>query len=149
MNIDNDEAGIVRLIPQKPPFVMVGKAICSDEMHTETEFYIRSDTIFVEDGFFREPGLIENMAQTMAVRGGLARKSGDKKAQVGMIGAVKNFRCYRLPRMHTTIRTRIVLEGEILGAAMIRGAVFQADEKLAECEMKIFMKEDNENLYPG
>jgi len=130
------------LIPQKPPFVMVGKVIASDEASTETSFFIEEDNIFVKDGFLREPGLIENIAQTLAVRGGIMHILEKKEVPLGMIGSIKNLHIFKLPAVGSAINTRIVIENEILMATLIRGQVTQGGELLAECEMKIFVKND-------
>jgi predicted hotdog family 3-hydroxylacyl-ACP dehydratase len=60
------EENVLNLIPQKPPFVMIGRLLHWDEKLTRTSFLVNDDNVFVEDGEFREPGLIENIAQTAA-----------------------------------------------------------------------------------
>jgi 3-hydroxymyristoyl/3-hydroxydecanoyl-(acyl carrier protein) dehydratase len=61
---------ITSLIPQKYPFVMVGKLLLVDETLTKSSFVIKSDNLFVKNGFFQEAGLMENIAQTAALRAG-------------------------------------------------------------------------------
>jgi len=50
------EEDILTLIPQKPPFVMVGKLLFSDDDHTKTSFTIPADNVLVIDGKFTEAG---------------------------------------------------------------------------------------------
>ena len=61
---------ILSYIPQRPPFVMVDEIIDSGEKKTCSKFLIKEDNIFVENGFLKEPGLVENIAQTAAARAG-------------------------------------------------------------------------------
>src|ERR1700676_785962 len=61
---------IIPLIPQKPPFVMVGKLLYIDETNTRSSFRITNDNVFVKDNLFQEAGLLENIAQTAALRAG-------------------------------------------------------------------------------
>ena len=60
------EENIQALIPQKPPFVMIDKLINFSETTTSTSFCIKADNIFVAHDYFKEPGLVENIAQTAA-----------------------------------------------------------------------------------
>ena len=53
-------------IPQKPPMVMVNSIIEASGTTTVTSFLVKEDNIFMEDGFLREPALIENIAQSAA-----------------------------------------------------------------------------------
>ena len=70
-------------IPQKPPMVMVDRLTGVVDNVTTTNFLIRDDNIFCEKGEFREPGLIENMAQTAAAgTGARARRAGGAGGRV-------------------------------------------------------------------
>ena len=122
---------------------MVDNVISSDDVVTESSFTIRSDNIFVDNGVFIEPGLVENMAQTLAVRGGIIRTREKKDVPVGLIGSIKNLKVRKLPKVGSTIHTRIKIENEVLLATIIKGEVIQDEEILAECEMKIFLKRDD------
>src|SRR5210317_916376 len=101
-----------KLIPQKPPMVMVDTLIYHDEQKTSTGFLIQKDNIFVEDGVLSEEGMIENMAQSSALRTGWIGKSEKGGEQfsppVGVIGAVKNFKLYLNPKINTGIITNIL-----------------------------------------
>lgn len=121
---------------------MVDEVISSDEEFTESSFTIKPDNVFIDNGVFVESGLVENIAQTMALRGGVIRIREKRDAPIGLIGAIKNLKVYRLPEVGTTIQTKIKIEYEVLMATIIKGEVFQDDEVLAECEMKIFLKKE-------
>ena len=86
------------LIPQRPPFVMVDKLLSFSEATTSTSFSIKADNIFVENGEFKEPGLVENIAQTAAARAGYISKTENKPVAVGYIGAVNNLEVNYLPK---------------------------------------------------
>jgi len=77
-------------IPQKPPMVMVDRLTGVVENVTTTTFLIRDDNIFCENGELREPGLIENMAQTAAA--GTGARTGDSAAEApaGIIGGIRS-----------------------------------------------------------
>ncbi|NQT77307.1 MAG: hydroxymyristoyl-ACP dehydratase [Bacteroidetes bacterium] len=136
---------ILTLIPQRPPMVMVDKLIYSDEQKAITGFSIREGNIFCSKGRFLEAGLIENMAQSAALHTGwMARQQTAgkmKKPAVGVIGALKNLRVFRLPEVNSEIKTEITVLTKIFNASMISGRVKAGDDVLAECEMKIFLQE--------
>lgn len=132
---------ILELIPQRPPMVMVGNHISYDEKNTVTTFFIRNDNIFCKDGFFTEPGLIENIAQTCAVRIGYFNKINEKEILIGFIGAIKELKIHFLPAAETEITTEIFIETEIIGFTLILGKVFSNGNISAECEMRILIKQ--------
>jgi len=127
-------------IPQKPPMVMVDHIVAVNDKTTVTSFLIREDNIFIEDGFFREPGLIENIAQSAAA--GIAAKSEktDEEPKLGFIGAIRELKIHRLPRAGDEIRTSVTVTHEILNATVVTGEIRLHDELLAACELRIFLE---------
>ncbi len=135
------------LIPQKPPIEMVDKLWFNDETTTISGFSIKSTNIFCEDGFFREPGIIENIAQTAALRVGyvvsLMEKNGEKvNPPVGYIGAIKKLIINRLPEIGSELRTEVKIQHVVFDVTLISGKTTINGETIAECEMKIFLKKD-------
>jgi predicted hotdog family 3-hydroxylacyl-ACP dehydratase len=134
-----EEIDIQLLIPQKPPFVMVGKLITCDAQTTCTRFYIPSENVLVFNGELSEAGLIENMAQTAAAGAGyMARQANQPVASIGYIGAIKNLEINALPKIGTTIDTETVITGEVLGVTIVTGTAKCDGLTLASCEMKIY-----------
>jgi predicted hotdog family 3-hydroxylacyl-ACP dehydratase len=127
------------LIPQKKPFVMVGQLINCDEKYIHTGFTPSEKNIFSENGFFTEPGLIENMAQSAAAGTGYFFKSQSKPVPVGFIGAIKDFKLVRLPKVNDKLETEINVVAEVMNASVIKAKVSCNGEELASCEMKIFL----------
>ena len=56
------------LLPQREPFVMIGSLVHFDMKRTVTKTIIRESNIFVDNGIFSATGMMENVAQTCAVR---------------------------------------------------------------------------------
>lgn len=134
-----------KLIPQEKPMIMVDSLIHNEALKTITGFYIDRGNLFSENGKFTAEGLIENMAQSAALRTGWIAMQGhvpdqDFTPPVGVIGAVKNFKLHALPRIETTITTEIRIEAEIMNATIVKGRVMQDDKVLAEGELKIFLQ---------
>lgn len=133
---------ITDLIPQKPPFVMVDKLLNFNEAVTTTGLSIRTENIFVENGILKEPGLVENIAQTAAVRAGYISKTQNKPVQVGYIGAVSNLQIFALPKTGDELITEIAIENQIFDVTLISGKIICNNEVIAQCKMKIFINQN-------
>ncbi len=130
---------ILSLIPQRPPFVMIGALQHYDEQVTRTSFHILPGNILVEEGVFSEAGLIENIAQTAAARAGYMATVTNQPVQVGYIGALKNLEVYHLPKVEDELETEVRVENQIFEVTVVRGKVWCNKVLMAQCEMKIFI----------
>ncbi len=130
---------IQTFIPQRPPFVMVDEVLSSDETITRSKFLITQDNVLVENGFLREPGLVENIAQTAAARAGYISKNENKPVRLGYIGSIRNLEINGLPKINDEIITEITIEKQIFDVSVISGKITCNDAILAHCEMKIFI----------
>lgn len=136
---------ILEYIPQRPPIVMIDKLWTSDEQVTKTGLLIRPDLLFVENGHFTEPGLMENIAQTGAIRAGYYHISRNEPVPLGFIGDFKNLQIDELPKVGMEITTTVNLKQEVLGISVFEGKVYHQDQLLVSCEMKIFVQKDEKN----
>lgn len=126
--------------------LMVDNLIEHEEERTLTGFSIEAGNIFVNDGLFSESGIIENMAQSAALRtgwAGMQKSEGEANFNppIGVIGSVKNFKLFRLPKVNNRLETEILVQAEIFNATVIKASVRSDGELLAEAELKIFIPE--------
>ena len=135
---------VLKLIPQGIEMCMVDMLLYHDKKLSRTGFYIEKDNLFNVKGSFSEEGMIENIAQSAALRSGWMSKIGAGETElapsIGVIGAIKNFMLYRNPAINTSITTEVEVITEIFNATMVQGKIMQDDELLAECELKIFIQ---------
>jgi predicted hotdog family 3-hydroxylacyl-ACP dehydratase len=129
---------IKTLIPQQPPFVMVDRLLHFDQILTRTEFEIKPDSLFLENGVLLEAGLIENIAQTCAARLGYINKiiQGDV-VHLGFIGAMKSLIIKKLPATGSTLETNIEVVNEVFNITLVNAVTLCNGEVLVTCEMKI------------
>lgn len=113
----------------------------ADESGAETGLTVQEDNIFVRDGRFREPGLIEHIAQSSAAFAGYGTFARGEEPKLGYIGEIKECNLYALPKVGDELRTTIRLVAEAGGIRLIGAETKVKDEKVAECQMKIFLKE--------
>ena len=126
------------IIPQQGAFVMIDRLVHFDEVFTRTEFEIRPDNMFVEDGKFQESGLIENIAQTCAARMGYINTVILKdEVRLGFIGAMKSLIIHKLPDLYSKLETTIEVVNEVFNITLVNAKTLCNGEVLISCEMKI------------
>lgn len=130
---------ILSLIPQQPPFVMVGELLYADETVSRTSFTVTADNVMVSNGFFTEGGLLENMAQTAAAGAGYATISQNKPVEAGYIGAVKNLVIHHLPAVSDVLETEVMFKEQVFNVTLVTATVSSKGKPIAGCEMKIFI----------
>ena len=137
-----DKIDIHELLPQREPFVMVGRMVYFDMGRCATRTRIAPGNLFVEKGRFTASGIIENIAQTCAARIGYINKYILKKGiQLGFIGAIRNMNLYRSPEAGEEIETEIVTIEEVLGMTLVSAKVTDGEETIAEAEIKIALSD--------
>lgn len=130
------------LIPQRPPIVMVDVVWSADEQSADTGLTIQEDNIFVKDGLFREPGLIEHIAQSAAAFAGYGTFVRGEEPKLGFIGEIKDSVFNLMPPVGSELRTHVQLVTVIGGIRLINAEVRLKDELVATCVMKFFLKDD-------
>jgi 3-hydroxyacyl-[acyl-carrier-protein] dehydratase len=121
---------------------MIGEVVIADGTITQTILTIPNDNIFVTNGYFTEPGLIENMAQTAGAGTGYKSKKEGKPMPGGYIAALKNVHIATLPKAGDTIITETVFLQTLLGFHLVKGKITCGDKEIANCEFKIFVHTD-------
>lgn len=128
---------ISHLIPQKAPFEMVTTLVQFSATQATSSFTISKENIFVTNNTFTEPGLIENMAQTVALHTGYDFFLKGKEAPTGYIGSIKKVDINELPIVNQTITTQATILIEMMGVTMVDIVVFDENKKiLASSQMK-------------
>ncbi|PWI29967.1 hypothetical protein DI383_09445 [Flavobacteriaceae bacterium LYZ1037] len=128
---------ISHLIPQKKPFVMVDTLLDFTNSKVVSSFLIKEDNLFVKNNILLESGLIENMAQTVALHTGYDFFIKNEEAPTGYIGSIKKVEISKLPALNDIITTKVDILHEFNGVTMVAINVFNNDnEEIASGEMK-------------
>lgn len=135
-------SNILDLIPQRPPIVMVDKFYGIDEANSYTGLTITLDNIFIENGKFKEPGIIEHIAQSAAARIGYICQQTNIPVPLGFIGSVDKLTIHSLPLVGKELYTEIKIIQEVAEITLIGAIVKSEDSLIAECRMKIFLKKE-------
>lgn len=127
---------VEELLPQKTPFVMVSFLYDFKETSIITGFKILEDNLFVEDNRFNESGLIENMAQSIALHTNYDFFLKNKKAPTGYIGSIKNVKLIELPKVGETIKTDVKVLQEFMGVTLVDATVTCGDKEIISAQLK-------------
>lgn len=136
------------LLPQDPPIEMVDKLWYSQDKASISGLLVTEENMFSQNGELQEPGLIENIAQTAALRLGYIvlekQKNGEStEPPIGFIGAIKKLKIHKLPKVGDELVTQIIEGNTVFSVTIIQGETRVNGELVAECEMKIFLKTDD------
>ena len=134
--------GILGLIPQRPPIVMVDSFFGIEENCSYSGLTITSDNIFCEAGKLQEPGIIEHIAQSAAARIGFIYTRQGAQVPLGFIGSVDKLKIYNLPEVGIKLFTEITVVQEVFDITLVSAQVKADEELIAECRMKIFIKKE-------
>jgi predicted hotdog family 3-hydroxylacyl-ACP dehydratase len=135
------DKNVIQLIPQRPPFVMIGELLSTDETFTRSRFVIPADNVLIESGYFTEAGLVENIAQTAAARAGYNAQRENRPVAVGFIALIKNLELAKLPRVGQTLLTEVEIQDQVFNTTLIGGKIWCNEELLAQCEMSIMIQQ--------
>jgi len=128
---------ISKLIPQKTPFVMVDTLLEFSNEKIVSSFKIIDSNLFVKDGVFLESGLIENMAQTVALHTGYDYFLKGEDAPTGYIGSIKKVEVFQLPKLNEAITTEALILHEFMGVTMVEVKAYDANKtEIASAQMK-------------
>ncbi len=135
-------ADIHRLIPQRPPIVMVDKFFGIEENCSFSGLTIAPDNLFCEDGKLQEAGIIEHMAQSAAARVGYIYTEKGEKVPLGFIGGIDKLHIHRLPEAGSELITEVIVIQEVFDITLIGAKTQAGDQLIAECRMKIYLKKE-------
>ena len=128
----NPTHDIATWIPQRPPFVFIDTIVEVDANHAVTRYTVPADCLLLTDGALSLAGLMENAAQTCAVRASFC--GGNR---ICFIGAVNRMEAARFPKVGETLTTEIVLLEEVLNISLIECTTKVGDELILTTTLKL------------
>lgn len=127
---------VEQLIPQKAPFVMVDKLIKFGENSLIAGLTIPEGNIFVTGGRFTEPGIVEHMAQSVALYTGYQYYLKNEPAPTGYIGSIKEVNILELPQAGDSLVTEVSVLQEFMGITLVDIVTKKNDVAIATSQMK-------------
>jgi predicted hotdog family 3-hydroxylacyl-ACP dehydratase len=120
--------------------VMVDELVRAEANLAVTRFTILQDNLFLISRRLGEPGLVENIAQTIAAMVGYDCSLKNIPVPIGYIAAVKDLKIVSLPAEGSVIETTVIITNQVMDVTVVRGKVEQAGNVICSCEMKVVAK---------
>ncbi|WP_281231216.1 hypothetical protein [Flavobacterium gelatinilyticum] len=131
-----EKEAVENLLPQKFPFVMVDSMLSYSETSLVSGFNIKSDNIFFDNNTFLEAGLIEHMAQSVALHTGYQFFLKNEIAPTGYIGSIKEIEIKKLPELNDIIQSEVTILQEFAGITLVDIVTTLNNEEIARGQMK-------------
>lgn len=131
-----DKAFVENLIPQKAPFVMVDKLLFFEENKITAGLTVSNENIFTSNEVFQESGLVEHMAQSVALYTGYQYFLKNEPAPTGYIGSIKTIQINRLPKLNEQVETSVAVLQEFMGVTLVDIISRVNDEVIGTSQMK-------------
>ena len=148
-NIENKD--FKNFLPHRGSMLMVKDLLAIDDDSVSSGLPILNDCIFVNNkGFFTEPGLIENAAQTStAIVGQSFFKeddvTGESNQLVGYISAIRKVEVFQLPKVGDYITTKASLVSRLdtndMCICVINCSTFIEDKLIVDCTFNFLIHE--------
>jgi predicted hotdog family 3-hydroxylacyl-ACP dehydratase len=132
---------ILRYIPQRPPVVMVDSFYGVEGDNSYSGYTVPEVSIFCRDGILDECALIENMAQSAALRIGWLYVSEGKEVPLGFIGSVGKCDITRRVRAGEILLTTVKTVAEIGSVTLAEAEITSGGEKICAGTLKIFLQQ--------
>ncbi len=127
---------LLKCIPQRNPIVMVDVLYRFNETEVSAGLSIATTGIFLKNNTIQEPGLIEHMAQTVALHTGFGFYMKNLQAPMGYIGSIANLKINRLPIVGEKIQTTATILQEFAGITLVDIICQINNEIIATAQMK-------------
>jgi len=130
------QGDITQLIPQRDPMVMVDSLIDYSDKHVVSSFLIKESNLFLQGNILVEGGLIEHMAQSVAMHTGYFYFLQSLPSPVGYIGTIQNLEIYSLPQLGDSLVSSVSILEEFMGVTLVEISVKVDNLIVAKGKMK-------------
>ena len=143
----NQNIAIQQFLPHRQPMLFVDTIILIETNYVEAIYTIKSDQLFLQNDYFSEIGLIENMAQVCSSIIGQKYFIDDdlqKGDLIGYISTIKTCTIYNLPKINQTILTKAklleVFDYEDYAISTMETQVFIDDKVYAMATLNLLLQ---------
>lgn len=126
---------LLQCIPQRPPIVMVDALIDYTSNTLISEYKVGTQRLFTHM-HLTEPGIIEHMAQSVALHTGYSYFLKNIPAPVGYIGSISQLSIIRLPKVGEILHTEIEILQEFSGITLVNITTTVEGIRIASGQMK-------------
>ena len=131
---------IRKLVPHREPVLAIDSLLKCSNTNLQASFTITKDHLFTCKGYFSEAGLIEHMAQCIALHTGYLGALEANAPQEGYIGTIKAAEIFSMPKIGDTMVTQIEILHSVMGMSMVTAAIHVNGKLCAEASMNTILK---------
>lgn len=136
MELPIQGAEILKMIPQRFPIVLVDSLYEYSSLSVKTGLLVSKDSLFVLEDVLQESGLLEHMAQSVALHTGYDYCVRNEKSPTGYIGSIQKVELYRMPRIGELIQTDVLIVQEFMGVTLVEIVSRVQQETIGVAQMK-------------
>lgn len=133
-------AEIEAYIPQQYPFALVDTLYHCQPGEAWAGLRVSPDNLLVQDGYLSEAGILESMAQAVALKAGYEAQDQAAPARVGFIAALKQVHLYALVPVGTTLVTHVRIVLQALDVLVVQTTSGYDTTLVADGEMRLFLE---------
>lgn len=134
-----DEDFAQKIMPHKPPMLLVKKLLHSEENLAEAEVRISPDNPFLDVcGNLHESVFPELVAQTLALNTAYTRSLRNEILASGFVVGFKHFKVYQTAKVYDFLTVKVQKTGQFENLTIIEGKIFYEDCLIAEGEVRIW-----------
>jgi 3-hydroxyacyl-[acyl-carrier-protein] dehydratase len=129
-----------RLIPHRPPMLLVDRLMESDGEKARVEVTLRKDHLLLDAAGALEPvALIEILAQSYAAMKGLSEQKANRPVRDGFLVALRKLKILGRAQVGDLLTIEVSTIGEFDFFTLAEGKVYRGDECLAQSQISLWI----------
>lgn len=133
---------VARVIPHKPPMLLIDRLLEVQERASVSEMTVREDMIFVDDnGHLDDASYPEIISQAAAAQEGFRRFGGRRPLIEGFLLGIKNIEILGNSYVGDTLRISLHKKAKFGDFGILKGEVYKADKLIARGEIKVWQND--------
>jgi radical SAM protein with 4Fe4S-binding SPASM domain len=133
---------VARVIPHKPPMLLIDRLLEVKERASVSEMTVRDDMIFVdENGHLDDASYPEIISQAVAAQEGFRRFGSRNPLIEGFLLGIKNLEVLGNSFVGDTLRISLYKKAKFGDFGILSGEVYKADELIARGEIKVWQSD--------
>ncbi|MAK36116.1 MAG: hypothetical protein CMC15_08070 [Flavobacteriaceae bacterium] len=135
-----DPSMLHRLLPHRSPMLLIDTVLSYTEQSIVCSYKVVQNSLFVIDSIFSESGIIEHMAQTVAVHTGYSGYLNQHPTREGYIGAIKSVEVMRLPKLGEVLTSEATILYSAMEMTLVAITSVVNEVPVARAEMSTILK---------
>ena len=134
----------VKVVPHKPPMLLIDKLIEIKERSSVSEMEISDDMIFIgEKGILDRESYAEIISQAIAAQDGFKHFGNNRTRSEGLLLGIKNLEVFGDARVGDKLSIHVYKVAKYGDFGIIQGEVFKGNDVIARGEIKLWQNDNS------